>query len=102
VAELSGPALICEDDIYFYRGAFDVLDLIKPALNNILSSTEALVRLAPSGLPVHSKPLKTQGVELAPQVAMSNVAHIMTPGYARRLLSSLKTISTTSDVWVHR
>jgi len=102
VASMSGPVLICEDDVYFYEGAFETLRLIKPALANILSSSEALVRLGRSGLPITPGQLTNRQAVLTQQPIMSNVAHIMTPGYARRLLSSLSTIAHTSDVWVHR
>ena len=102
ISTMTGPVLICEDDVYFYSGARDVLERIKPALLNVLNGGEALIRLGQSGNPLQpSQPLGTSAL-LTAKPYMSNVAHIITPSYARRLLHELKRIDCTSDVWAHK
>jgi GR25 family glycosyltransferase involved in LPS biosynthesis len=100
VAKYKGLSLVCEDDVWFYPGA---MNLLSQALREIETSTEKplLIRLAHSGLASDISLKKVTTTRLTNKVVMSNVAFIMNAAMATYLLSNFNSIETTSDIFIH-
>ncbi len=95
--------LVLEDDVVIHDWAARVLDkLAADVARSAIDIAAEKPRLIRLGWALGKQHNADQRYRFNDQVRMANPAHILTPAYARALLSRFETVNHTSDTFMHK